>query len=307
MEPSARTLQQSIVERLAPYGDYLQILPAHGAGSACGKALGAVPTTTLGYERRFNRALRMALADRESFVREILSGQSEPPPYFATMKRVNRDGIAVTGGVPIPKPLDSDAFRRAAESARVVDARDLRQAFDEGHFPGSIHAPLHTPFFSAVTGSYLAENDSILLVLESAEDVDLAARQLYRIGLDGTIGWISAEDATRSGLFSAMVDRVEFEDFNPKDALSGGEIIDVRTSAEFERGRIEGARSFPYTRLAEHIAELPADKKLFIHCGSGKRAASAASFLRSHGFNAVHVDGVCEECDRIATAEGIAH
>jgi len=86
MEPSARTLQASLAEKLSAYGDYIQILPAHGAGSACGKSLGAVPTTTLGYERRFNPPLKLALTDGESFVKDILQGQPNPPLYFATMK-----------------------------------------------------------------------------------------------------------------------------------------------------------------------------------------------------------------------------
>jgi hydroxyacylglutathione hydrolase len=79
-----------------------------------------------------------------------------------------------------------------------------------------------------------------------------------------------------------------------------GEIIDVRTTAEFQSGHLEGARSFPYTRLKEHLDELPKDRRLFVHCGSGKRAALAASFLLTRGFDAVHVDGVCDECERIA-------
>ena len=107
MEPSARKLRESLHDRLAPFADYLQILPAHGAGSACGKTLGAVPTSTLGYERRFNGALKLAINDGDAFVRDILSGQPEPPLYFATMKRVNRDGIAVTGGVPKPPRLNA--------------------------------------------------------------------------------------------------------------------------------------------------------------------------------------------------------
>jgi hydroxyacylglutathione hydrolase len=100
MEPAARALRKSLVQTLPPLPDFLQILPGHGAGSSCGKSLGAVPTTTLGYERRFNAPLKLALEDEGDFVRQILSGQPEPPLYFATMKRVNRDGVRVTGGVP---------------------------------------------------------------------------------------------------------------------------------------------------------------------------------------------------------------
>ena len=128
MEPSARKLQESLHDRLAPFADYLQILPAHGAGSACGKTLGAVPTSTLGYERRFNGALKLALNDGDAFVREILSGQPEPPLYFATMKRVNRDGIAVTGGVPKPPRLNAAEFSRVAGGKVCPDSRCERRS-----------------------------------------------------------------------------------------------------------------------------------------------------------------------------------
>ncbi len=309
MEPSARQLQTSLHDRLTPYADFLQILPAHGAGSACGKALGAVPTTTLGYERRFNGALRLALSDRDAFVKEILSGQPEPPLYFATMKRVNRDGIAVTGGVPAAEHLSGEAFKKAASdpAVRVLDTRASREDFDSEHAPRAIHAPLHTPFFSTAAGSYLAEADRILLVIENASDADLAIRQLYRIGFDHVLGWITVVEAQEAGLFSSGQTRINFPDFNADQARNEGAIIDVRTTAEFRDGHIEGALSFPYTRLKNNLAELPRDRKLFIHCGSGKRASLAASFLNAEGFHAVHVDGICTECERIAEAQGVTH
>lgn len=309
MEPSARRLRESLQERLAPYGDYLQILPAHGAGSACGKALGAVPTTTLGYERRFNGALRLAQADGEAFVKEILSGQPEPPLYFGTMKRVNRDGIAVTGGVPRPPRLGAGQFAaRAAEGGvRILDGRGDREAFDAGHVAGAIHAPLRSPFFSTSAGSYLAEKDEVLLVLEDEGDADLAVRQLYRIGFDHVAGWITAAEAAGAGLMGERLPRIDFSAFDAARARAEGEIIDVRTSAEFRHGHLERAVSLPYTRLKARLDELPRDRRLFIHCGTGKRASLAASFLRSAGLDAVHIDGVCEECERIAEAEGAVH
>lgn len=309
MEPSARVLQQTLSRKLQPLADYVQVLPAHGAGSACGKALGAVPTSTLGYERLFNRPLRQALHDGEEFVREILRGQPEPPLYFATMKRVNRDGVRVTGGLPEVVHLD---FVRAEAlvndpAVAVIDARDSRDAFSSGHVPRALHAPLHGPFFSAGAGSYVDENQPILLVVENAEDAHLAATQLYRIALDGLMGWISTEEWTQGGGRLVSADRVQFADFDAARAWQDGVILDVRTSAEFADGHLAGAISIPYTRLRNRLDEVPKGKKLFVHCGSGKRAAVAASFLAARGFPAIHVDGVCVECERIAEAHQITH
>ncbi|MBZ0172464.1 MAG: MBL fold metallo-hydrolase, partial [Phycisphaerales bacterium] len=100
MEPSARALFGTL-SKLDRIPGYAQVWPGHGAGSACGKALGATPMSTVGYERRFNPALRAASSE-QAFVDFILEGQPEPPMYFANMKRVNRDGPAVLGGLPEP-------------------------------------------------------------------------------------------------------------------------------------------------------------------------------------------------------------
>lgn len=104
MEPSARTLYMSL-RGTSDLSGLLQILPAHGASSACGKALGAVPTSVLGYERINNGALRKALEGSEDdFVKEILSGQPEPPRYFAKMKRDNKAGPPLLPDGKLPKP-----------------------------------------------------------------------------------------------------------------------------------------------------------------------------------------------------------
>lgn len=296
MEPSARTLRNSLTERLSRYTDFLQILPAHGAGSACGKSLGAVPTTTLGYERRFNSPFKLAIHDEEAFVKDILQGQPDPPLYFATMKRVNRDGIAVTGGVSTPPHISASDARRILtdKSVQILDTRSDRESYDSGHMPRSITSPLRTPFFSNAAGSFLHEQDRIMLVVEESEDLDLAVRQLYRIGFDKLVGWITVKEAREGELFTERTDRILFRAFDPRQLSPNDAIIDVRTTSEFNNDHIEGASSLPYTRIREHLATIPKDKRLFVHCASGKRASLATSFLRAHGFDAVHVDGSYE-------------
>jgi hydroxyacylglutathione hydrolase len=298
MEPSARTLRESLTKRLAPYSDFLQILPAHGAGSACGKSLGAVPTTTLGYERRFNSPLKLAIHDGEGFVKDILEGQPDPPLYFATMKRVNRDGIAVTGKVPQPPHLTPQEFKQVASDSAVsiLDTRINREDYDSGHIPRSITAPLRTPFFSNAAGSFLEQSDKIALVVDDVEDAELATTQLYRIGFDNVVGWIATDEARAAGMLSERTARTTFAAFDPREARREGEIIDVRTTAEHHQGHLEGSHSLPYTRMKDHIATLPKNRPLFVHCASGKRASLATSFLRARGFNAIHVDGSYGDC-----------
>jgi hydroxyacylglutathione hydrolase len=308
MEPSARDLQKSLATRLTALADYVQVLPGHGAGSACGKSLGAVPVSTLGYERRHNVPFRTALADAEQFVHEILSGQPEPPLYFARMKQVNRDGIAVTGGPPAPPRWTAQEVANAVKGgAAALDTRADRRAFDAAHLPGAIHAPLGTKFFPVAAGSYLDAEASIVLLVTREAEVEQAAIELYRIGYDNVIGWVTVQELQSAGLATAAIQRLPFEQFDENRAGQDGAIVDVRTASEFARGHLETAVSLPYTRLKTRLDELPRSTVLYIYCGSGARAALAASFLKTRGLEVIHVDGVCEKCEAIALAEGVLH
>jgi hydroxyacylglutathione hydrolase len=133
MEPSARVLYETL-RSTSVLPEFLQVLPAHGAGSACGKALGAIPASTMGYERRFNRALASALESGEGeFVKEILSGQPEPPPYFARMQRDNRLGPALLKGGALPRPrrISAPDLPRwvDTEGTAILDLRSDRKQF----------------------------------------------------------------------------------------------------------------------------------------------------------------------------------
>jgi hydroxyacylglutathione hydrolase len=308
-EFSARQLQKSLAERLVNLPDFLQVLPGHGSGSSCGKGLSAIPMSVLGYERRFNRALRLAIADPAAFVEDILSGQPDPPLYFARMKRVNRDGIAVTGRFPsLRKVTPREAAIFAAEHrGKLLDTRTSRTVFDAGHLAGALHAPYPGNFFLASAGSYVDEDEQILLLVEHEADVEEMGRQLYRIGFDHPAGYVMASEAASEGLMIEKTARVDFATWN-REALSPEEIIlDVRNASEFSEGHLPGAMNIPYTRLRSRLHELSRDKRLYVHCGSGKRAVLAASFLHLKGFDVFHVDGLCEDCERIAKARGYQH
>jgi hydroxyacylglutathione hydrolase len=296
MEPSARTLYESL-RRTRELPEYLQILPAHGAGSACGKSLGAVPVSVLGYERRFNGALREALlGTADEFVKDILAGQPEPPLYFARMKRDNRLGPALLpeGKLPEPRRIQARELVRwvGVGDHVVLDLRSDRQAFMKQHVRGSIFAPLAGGKLPISAGSYIKEGSKILLVLESDSQLEPAVRQLVRIGLDEVVAWIPADEATQVHGFTSIIPRMPTDGL--RDALAedaGAVVLDVRGADEFAAGHVEGALNIAYTRLAEHLGDLPDRQSVYVHCGSGLRAAMAVSFLASKGVDVVHVDG----------------
>ncbi|MDX1585138.1 MAG: MBL fold metallo-hydrolase, partial [Balneolaceae bacterium] len=140
MERSAKTLYRS-VEEFKSMPEYLQVWPGHGAGSACGKALGAVPESSVGYELRFNNSIKAADSEQH-FVDYILEGQPEPPLYFARMKRDNRKGPKILEKLPQPERMSIDAIQKAAsnEGNVILDTRE-RLAFMGGHLAGSLLAP----------------------------------------------------------------------------------------------------------------------------------------------------------------------
>ena len=296
MEPSARQLYASL-RATAALPDHIQILPAHGAGSACGKALGAVPVSVMGYERKFNGALREALAgEEEAFVKDILSGQPEPPLYFARMKRDNKLGPALLPGGALPKPrrLAADDFTALVKQGKhaFLDLRSNRAAFMDRHVTGSLFAPLAGGKLPLVAGSYLDENASLVLLANDAGEVEEAVRQLIRIGLDKVEAWLPASEALAVDEITAHQESITTAQFAEALAANpAAAVLDVRGAGEFAEGHVKGAVNIAYTRLAARISEVPNGSPLFIHCGSGLRAAFATSFLAGEGYEVVYVNG----------------
>jgi len=296
MEPSARTLYESL-RSTASLPEHLQILPAHGAGSACGKALGAVPVSVLGYERRFNGALREALhGSEDDFVKDILAGQPEPPRYFARMKRDNKIGPALLpdGKLPEPRRIGAGELSEWIEAPgrAVLDLRSDRKAFMTRHLKDSIFAPLAGGKLPVSAGSYVEEKTRLLLVLEDESQLEEAVRQLVRIGLDDVEAWIPAGEATHAHEWTSTIPRMLTSDLS--NALAedpGALVLDVRGADEYAAGHVEGAVNIAYTRLGARLADLPDRRPVYVHCGSGLRASMAVSFLAAKGIDAVHVDG----------------
>ncbi len=300
MEPSARTLYQSL-RGTSALSEHLQILPAHGAGSACGKALGAVPTSVLGYERLNNSALREALEGSEDdFVNDILSGQPEPPRYFARMKRDNKVGppLLHNGKLPQPRRLVAAEIPTLMESGThtFLDLRTDRVAFMDQHIRGSLFAPMPGGKLPIVAGSYVDEDASIILLVNKASDIDEAIRQLIRIGLDKVMGWIPASEAlTVPGITSRRKSITTAELADALDAHPDALVLDVRGAGEFAESHVEGAKNIAYTRLAARFNEAPENQSLYVHCDSGMRASFAVSYLAGQHCEVIYVDGAFDD------------
>lgn len=294
-EPSARLLYASL-PRFTELQDYLQVWPAHGAGSSCGKALGAVPTTTVGYEKLYNASLGAADYGEEAFVGAILSGQPEPQMYFARMKRDNKLGAPVLGSLPAPQKLTAAELSRIAEDqdTLIVDTRLDRSAFMAHHIPGALYAPMNKTFNTVVGSLVLDESTPIVLIIDEAS-VEEAVRDLVRIGYDHVVAY--AEPATLARYFATggpqnTIPEINFAEMEAVRHNESTAVVDVRFAAEYTPRHVPGAVNASYTRLPDYIKDrIPHDKTLLVHCGSGARAAAASSFLAAQGLDVHYVNG----------------
>ncbi len=287
MDASARYLYKSL-QRFNELPDYLQVWPGHGAGSSCGKALGAVPQTTVGYEKMFNPAL--TTQSEQQFVDFILAGQPEPPKYFATMKRLNRDGPPLLNALPDPVKLDARELEALMQAgAMIVDTR-VALNFARGHVPGSINIPYNKSFTNWAGWLIPYDRDFALIVDERTNAGDVA-RDLALIGLDRMQGYFGG-DVVKSLGDAEQTTSIKTAEMVELANSDNAVVIDVRNTSERQAGHVPGTIHIPLGELAERADELPRDKPIAVHCQGGGRAAIGTSVLQSLGFEQVlHVRG----------------
>ncbi|GAB5495641.1 MAG: MBL fold metallo-hydrolase [Phycisphaerales bacterium] len=288
-DESAKELFKSASAFVRSIPEHVQIWPAHGAGSACGKALGAVPQSTAGYEKMSSPALKLIGSESE-FTSFILEGQPEPPIYFARMKQQNRDGVPLLGGLPKPRRLDPDELGSIGNKV-VVDVRTTDE-FRAGHIAGAISSPLGSSFHTSA-GAYVDPAEEIVLVVREG-CTEQAVREMVRIGLDKAMGYVIPDDlaAFVSGGGTLVATRdASVTELNSKRETDDVFILDVRKATENEIDSIPGAFNKSHTRLPEALAQLPRDRDIYVHCRTGVRSVMACSLLEREGFKPVNVVG----------------
>ncbi len=283
-QEGAKDLFQS-VQWFRQLPDYLQVWPAHGAGSACGKGLGAIPSTTVGYEKLFNPALQFE--SESDFVDYILSDQPVAPKYFATMKQVNKAGPRVLGSATTLPSLDVTELDKAKATGTLLDI-SASSAFAEGHVPGSLNIPQG---MLAGWAGWILDYSLPVFLIGNESQVPEAVRVLHKIGVETIAGFFTIEDLQQAG---RMTER--YENRLPIDLVGQIErkevtLIDVRSDAEWNAGRIEHAQHHFLGRLTEHLGEIGSDKPVVAQCLGGARSAIAASILQAAGKQVINMSG----------------
>lgn len=283
----ASQLYRTLFEKLVPMGDRMEVYPGHGAGSACGTAIGDRRMTTIGNERLFSPALQQRT--EEEFVEWILDSLPEPPRHYARLKKLNARGMPVLGGVPTLPPLSPAEFReRMAEEGTVaIDARSIL-AFGGGHVPGAINIALRAEFPNWV-GWMVEQERTILLIVEGQPDAQMAAEHLFRLGYDRVTGYLhdGMTSWQNAGLPLDRLGEWTVHELDARREEPGVTVLDVRSDSEWEGGRVPGAMHIYAPHMEERLGELEPEATVAVYCGSGYRASIAASVLQKHGFEHV--------------------
>lgn len=282
----ARRLYRSLHERLLSLPDTTRVFPAHGAGSACGRAMSSAPASTIGEQRRTNYAL--APMSEDDFVAVVTRHQPVAPPYFVHAVETNRHDHALLANRDAPAPLGLATVRRqTSRGAVVIDGRSP-EVFASGHLRGAVNVPLDGRF-AEYAGDVVRAGQPIVVVTDPGREAEARTR-LARIGFDTVVGCIPELERVLSEnpAEATVASRLAVVDLA---AWSADEVelqlLDVRNPAEWERGHVAGARLVPLARLLKDAARLDPSRPTVVYCGSGQRSSVAASALRAVGFRPV--------------------
>lgn len=280
-EAGAKQMFQSL-KKFTALPDFVQVWSAHGAGSACGKALGAVHSSTVGYEKIRNWAFRYG-DNEKAFTDYLLADQPEPPKYFAMMKHLNKVNRPLLIEVPKHPRLSKEAFLSAYKKGlKVIDTRN-KTDFAKGFIPGSLNIQGNNSF-ATWAGWFLDYQEQFMLIADDSQMEDLT-RKLMRIGLDNIYGYIS--DVNDLGMELRTADVIDLDEFKTYLGKPDVQIVDVRGETEYKTHHIEGAEHVFVGALPDHLDKISKDKEVVIHCQAGDRSSIAYSILKRNGFERV--------------------
>jgi hydroxyacylglutathione hydrolase len=282
----AGLLYDSLHGKVMTLADDVLVYPAHGAGSLCGRHMRAERSSTIGTERLTNYALQ--IPTRDAFVKELTSNLPARPEYFAQDAEINRHGAGALSELKTLQPIPAGELQKLMTEGVV--ALDLRPGdqFAAGHVPGSINIPLSGQFASWA-GTLLGLSSSLVLIGDTAEQLEEGRMRLARVGMEDARGLLQGgmEGWSEAGFEISSIPQVTVQslaDFRETRELT---VLDVRRPPEWEAGHIEGAELWALDRFKAEMPKLDLRTPLAVHCKSGYRSMIACSMLQRAGFENV--------------------
>jgi len=289
-EELAGKLFNSLHEKLMKLPDYCEVYPAHGAGSLCGRSMGAKWTSTIGYEKRFNPSLQ--IKDKKEFIHSLTSNMPPAPDHFSRCSDINRQGPVKLSELPVLEELNpADFFQRMKDTGgSILDVRHYA-AFAGFHIPGSWHLDLRGNF-PTFAGWVLPVDRDVLLVADSYPDALTASLWAHRVGVDRITACLSG-GVTNWATAGYQIDHLHIVSTeNLYRRISEGSdpltLVDVRTPLEYADTHIEGAVNIPSPDLRTRYQEIHPDKPVYLICSTGNRSSLAASILKQRGFKEIY-------------------
>jgi len=283
----AAMLYDSLHDKLLRLEDSVEVYPAHGAGSLCGRNMSKETSSTVGEQRRFNYALKPMT--KAEFVRMMTTDLPEVPAYFPRDAEINRGGAAALADIPRPAELSAEEVKRLSEQDHLVlDVRPAA-AFGAGHVPGAVNIGLGGQFASWA-GTVIPASTPLLVVAEDLAQVDEAVTRLARVGIEGVKGFLGGGMYAwdKAGLEVATVPQMSIDELRSRiEEKADLQIIDVRRPGEYESGHAPGAISVPLNSLESRAGGLESTRPTAVICASGYRSSIAASMLERRGFRAL--------------------
>lgn len=284
----AAEMYTSLFEKLLPLEDGLLVYPGHGAGSLCGKSIGSMRATTLGFERLANPAL--APRQKQEFIAFATSDLPEQPGNHRRIKSINRAGVKPLGQV-MPRPLSiQQAIPYFQQGAGLLDLRP-KAVYVQAHVPGSVHLEADDQLSNRI-GFVFPPDVPIILLLERPEQYLQVAYSLARVGYENVLGFL-AEGLDAWGQYGLPLTAGDVKDIKPQELqqlIANGvdgkalKVLDVREPWEFQQGHVPGAVLIPLGQLAGRLGELDPQQPVAVICASGNRSESAAALLGQKGF-----------------------
>jgi glyoxylase-like metal-dependent hydrolase (beta-lactamase superfamily II)/rhodanese-related sulfurtransferase len=288
----AAQLYDSLHAKLLALPDFCEVYPAHGAGSLCGRAMGAKRSSTIGYEKLYNDSLK--ILDKDAFIDRLTTNMPPAPDHFRRCSEINRRGPPLLAELPEPPLLDPRSFKKLAdeETTVVVDSRSY-DAFGGQHIPGAYNIDLGGNF-ATFAGWILPPDKDLLLVSDPPARSRDAVTWLRRVGLDDVVGALDGRMANwvNEGLPTSHVHQLSPERFNRR--ITHGDpmiLVDARAPDEYAKTHIDGAINIPAPELRTRYRELDPSNQITIICRTGHRSSIGASLLKQRGFDVVNVAG----------------
>lgn len=288
LEEQVKNLYNSLYEKMRQLPDYLEVFPAHGQGSLCGKGLSAKANSTLGYERLTQPILQ--LSGYREFHDQITGAFPVRPKSFTHIINTNIHGAPLLERCPLEQTLNPDQFDRIRrQGSTVIDTRDTA-SFGGFHIPGSINIGFEKQMANWI-GMVVDPLDKLLLVVNDRENYDRMTIELHRIGYDNIFGYLSG------GMSAWIAHGMPIDSLSPlsaqdlKQQLDNREfehIVDVRTPEERAQGHIAESSHIPMTDILAGSLNMPKNEEVILVCGTGYRANITASQLKQDGFTHVH-------------------